>query len=514
MSVASLRSPESGSKHSSTYAQILRSSALVGGASALNLIIGIARTKVLALLLGPSGIGLLGVLTSVFDLARSVAQLGLHGSGVRQIAEAVGTNDAQRIARTVTVLRRLAIVLGLLGTLASIVLSGHVAQWAFGDDQHGAAVAWLSLAVFFRLVADGQAALLQGMRRIGDLARVGVFGSLAGAVASIAFAAWLGEAGVVHGMIATAALAALISWWSARTIQVAPVRMTGGEVRAEAVSLLTLGLAFAASGLLMAGAAFAVRAIVSRQLGLDAAGLYQAAWTIGGMYVGFVLQAMGTDFYPRLVGVIDQRAHANRIVNEQAQVSLLLAGPGVVATLVFAEPVLHAFYSSDFAAAGEALRWICLGMALRVITWPAGYIIVARNQRLVFFGAELAWAVVNVGLSWACVRAFGLAGAGIAFFGSYVFHAVLVFWVARRIQGFAWSLTTFRLGALYVAAAGLTFAAAQYLSPVWATAAGVLLMAGTIVHSLRALARLAPELLPAGLRRRLPFVAGHSEAER
>ena len=42
--------------------------------------------------------------------------------------------------------------------------------------------------------------------------------------------------------------------------------------------------------------------VVASQAGLEAAGLYQAAWTLSGLYVGFILQSMGTDFYPRLVG--------------------------------------------------------------------------------------------------------------------------------------------------------------------------------------------------------------------
>ncbi len=59
-----------------------------------------------------------------------------------------------------------------------------------------------------------------------------------------------------------------------------------------------------ASGFLMMGAAYAVRIIITRKVGLDAAGFYQSAWTLGGLYVGFILQAMGADFYPRLTGVL------------------------------------------------------------------------------------------------------------------------------------------------------------------------------------------------------------------
>ena len=121
----------------------------------------------------------------------------------------------------------------------------------------------------------------------------------------------------------------------------------------EASSLLRLGLAFMASGFLMMGAAYAVRTMILRMGGLEAAGLYQAAWTLGGLYVGIILQAMGADFYPRLTAVATDDRECNRLVNEQAHVSLLLAGPGVIATIIFAPLVISLFYSSKFDEAVE-----------------------------------------------------------------------------------------------------------------------------------------------------------------
>lgn len=77
---------------------------------------------------------------------------------------------------------------------------------------------------------------------------------------------------------------------------------------------------------------------------------------------------MGTDFYPRLTAVAEDNAQCNRLVNEQTEVGLLLAGPGILATLALAPLVLVIFYSSRFVAAVGVLRWICLGTLLQVVT--------------------------------------------------------------------------------------------------------------------------------------------------
>jgi antigen flippase len=489
-------------RQSSTYVEILKSTALIGGSSALSVLIGIVRTKALAVLLGPAGFGLMGIYTSVAELARSVAALGISGSGVRQIAEAAGSGDSHRIARTVIVLRRMAIVLGLFGAIVLVLFARQVSTLTFGTDEHAGAVALLSVAVFLRLVADGQGALIQGMRRISDLAKIGLIGGLLGTLASIPVVYYLREDGVVPALVAISAMATLTSWWYSRKVHTVPCAMDAPAVRREALELVKLGLAFMASGLLMTGAAYAVRLIVLRYDGLQSAGYFQAAWTLGGMYVGLILQSMGADFYPRLVGAIGDNHRSNGLVNEQAEVSLLLAGPGVIGTLTCASLVITVFYSAEFSAAIEPLRWVCLGMAMRVISWPMGYLIVAKNKRVLFFGSEMAWTVVNVGLSWGLVRLYGLAGAGAAFFGSYVFHSVMVYAIVRRLSGFRYSAANIRTCGLFVIAIGLVFAAFQTLPFFWATAFGAIATLASTAYSLRILLMLAPqEQLPRSLQR-------------
>ena len=450
-------------KHS--YGQILKSTSLIGGSSVLAIGIGVIRTKAIAVMLGPAGFGLMGLYGLIVDLALSIASLGIGSSGVRQIAESVALGNDARIARTVIALRRTAVVLGLLGAVLVAVFSGALSTLTFGDDKHAGAVALLGLAVFFRSISAGQGALIQGTRRIRDLAMIGVMGAFLGAIISIILVYFLGERGVAPALVGAAAMGLVISWWYSRKVRIQYPALTHAEVGQEAASLLKLGFAFMISGVLMMAAAYAVRAIVLRLDGLEAAGFYSAAWTLGGLYVGIILQAMGADFYPRLVGVAEDHPQCNCLVNEQTQVSLLLAAPGVIATITFAPLVIALFYSAKFAEAVEILRWICLGIALRVITWPMGFIIVAKNRQAVFMGAEAAWTVVNVGLTWICVKAFGLNGAGMAFFGSYAFHGLLIYPIVSWLSGFRWSVANWKTGLLFLSSITMVFGGFYYYPP-------------------------------------------------
>src|SRR5882672_2271444 len=399
-----------------SYGEILRSSALIGGSSALNMVFGILRTKAMALLLGPAGVGLLGLYIAISDLVRNLAGLGINSSGVRQIAEAVGSGDSEKIACTVTTLRRVALYSGLAGAAMLLLLAKPVSWITFHDYEHIGAVALLALVALFGDISAAQAALVQGMRRISDLARMNVLGGLYGTLFGIGIVYFWKEKGLAPSLVCVAAMSIVTSWWYARKVKVPAARIPLRRVFSEASSLVKLGLIFMVSGLATLGSAYLVRLIVMRKLGEESAGYYQAAWALGGLYIGFILQAMGADFYPRLTAVASKDTECNRLVNEQAEVGLLMAGPGILGTLTLAPLAITIFYRQDFGPAVEILRWICLGMLLKAVTWPMGFIILARGERKLFFWTEVLTNAGYVALVWVAVASLGLRGTGVAFF--------------------------------------------------------------------------------------------------
>jgi enterobacterial common antigen flippase len=487
-----------------TYGQILKSSALVGGSSVINIAIGIVRTKAMALLLGPAGYGLFGLYGSIANLAQSLAGMGVNSSGVRQIAAAVGSGNSEQVALTTVVLRRTSIVLGALGALFLVVASRQVSTVTFGNRQQTAAVCLLSVAVFFQLVSWGQNALIQGMRRIADLAKIQVLGAFFGMVCSVILVYVWRDKGVVPSLVCVALMSLVVSWWYSRKVHIQVPPLTASEVGREAGELLKLGLAFAATGFMTTGVAYAVRIMLLRNVGFEATGYYQSAWTLGGLYVGFILQAMAADFYPRLTASAHDNPLCNRLVNEQTQVGFLLAGPGVLGTLTFTPMVIGLFYSAKFLAAVSVLRWICLGTTLQVITWPMGFIIVAKGKQALFFATELGWTVASLGLAWVCVRSLGLNGAGIAFFGSYLFYGVLLYPIVNRLSGFRWSAANKRLGVLFLSLITAVFCGFYIFPFFWAACIGILATLLSGLYSVRVLSKyVSLDRLPAPIRRLL-----------
>lgn len=453
-----------------SYRQILRSSSIIGGASVINIVVGLLRIKVAAVLLGPSGVGLIGLLTNLASTASAVAGLGFGNVGTRQIAEAVGKKDAAATAAARRALFWGSLVLALLGATVFWMLRNIFAVHVLGDASLSNDVGWLALVVALTVAAASQTALLNGMRQIGALARISVLSALLSTLLGVGALMLWGRGGLIAFIIAAPLASFLLGHvYVARLPKIDVPRTQLAVLGGQWKILAKLGAAFMVASLAVTLGQLAVRTLVQKQLGPDALGFFQAASAISMTYIGFVLTAMGTDYYPRLTAAIHDHAAVNRMVNEQTEVALLLAGPVFLAMMGLAPWVIELLYSSSFRAAGDVLRWQVLGDVLKVASWPLGYIILAAGNGRIFMLTESLAIGVFVLMTWLGLTWLGIVATGVAFFGMYMVYLPFVYWLAYRKTGFLWAPTVRRLLGLLLLAALAELAAAE-----WNSLAGVL----------------------------------------
>jgi PST family polysaccharide transporter len=294
------------------------------------------------------------------------------------------------------------------------------------------------LTLLFGAISGGQLALLHGMRRISDLAIINVVSAIVGVVISIGFYWQFGLSGIVPALCFSALGALIVSWLYSHRLPVpAAPKPTWKDSFRESRRLLSVGLALMWSSLATGLAALCINAMISRMEGIEANGIYGAAWSLSGLLANFVLGAMGADFCPRLTQVQQDHPTMCRLVNEQAEVAILLALPGLVATLLFARPVIEFFLSSEFLVAADLLPWFALGVFGRVTCWPMGYILIAKGEARWLAGSETFFNLLHICLVWAGLLLWGLVATAAAFFILYIFHNLFVLILTRHLIGYS-----------------------------------------------------------------------------
>jgi len=457
----------------------------MGGAASITMILGMIKTKFAAVLIGTGGVGLLASFTTIQSLVGTLAGLGIQQSGVRDVAAAVASGDQEAIGRVVLTLRRMCWLTGLLGMITLVVISPLIGQFTFGTDKYNLEIASLGLIILFANITGGQTALIQGSRRIGDIARLQMIGAAVGTIVTVGFYFWIGLRGIVPALVLASFIQLLVSWRYAKRVSVTKVAMSWRASFKEAGAMVRLGIAMMWTGLASSLVVYATIAMITDQFDLHAVGIYSAAFSLSGMFVNFVLQAMGADYYPRLTGVAHDKAAMNKLVNEQTEIGLLLAVPGILATLVLAPWIIHLFYTKDFLPAGDLLQWFIFGCMGQVISWPLGFVMLALGEGMWYTLIETSFRVVQVITIGLFLHFFGLVGVAASMPLLYIGYTVMVLMVAKRLTGFSWSPDANGLIFKSVLVGGLAFIIMVNATTFLGTILGLIMVAAAFVFSLR-----------------------------
>lgn len=420
----------------SSYRSIFKATSLFGGVQIYQILIQIIKSKFVAVLLGPAGVGIMGLYQSGLQLVQQISSMGLSQSAVRDVSEANGTNDIQRIAKTITIVRKLVWFTGLLGLIIVACCSPLLSKASFGNYDYTIPFIILSVTLLLDQLSAGQRVVLQGMRCLKDLAKCTAFGVTFGLITSVPLYYWLGIDGIIPTLILNSVCSLTLSWLYSRKIKIEKVCVTQKQTLEQGKHMLVMGVSMSLSGIFASIVSYAIRGFIQGNGGVEQVGLFQAGFVIMTTYVGMVMNAIATDYYPRLAAINKDNTKCNEAVSQQGEIGTMILAPMLSCCLVFMPFVLQILYSDKFLAANEYISWACLGMMLRLAAWVISYLYVAKAESKLFIILELSANLIYLIFSLLGYKFAGLTGLGIAFAMQYVAYFFIVYLIARKRYNF------------------------------------------------------------------------------
>ncbi|MGY6704801.1 O-antigen translocase [Roseinatronobacter sp.] len=425
---------------------------VIGSAKVLSIAFGLVKMKVAAVLLGPAGVGLIGLFQQLTGTVSTLFGMGLDKSGTRQIANARVSHSERKLATVRRALFWGTICLALAGAVFLFLARDLVATHLLRAPLQRAELGWLAVGVALTVGAASQQALLNGLRQIRELAQITVLtGAVSAVIAIGAMVLWREYAVIVFVLASPLASFVLGHVFVARLPQTEVRPSPARDVAAEFTTMLRLGSTIMLAALVVAAGHLAVRTLIQRELGAEALGLFTAAWLISQYYIGFLYTAITMDYYPRLTAAMGNKQEACRIINEQTEIGLLFAAPLFLGMMALAPYAMLLLYSKEFMPATDTLRWFILGDILKTVAHPLGFALLAAGAGWTYFYARLFGIAVFIVAVAVLMPRLGTAGAGIAYLMMYVVYLPVVLFLVRRSIPLNWEWRV--LGTLLATAA-------------------------------------------------------------
>ena len=115
--------------------KIFESTIIMGMSSVLVMALDLVRVKVLAVVLGPGGIGTLSLLNNFHTVATTVIGLGLGTGIVKYVATYTKEKDIESVQAVLSNAFKLVFFLALITSLLSCLLSPFLTKWIFEDKK-------------------------------------------------------------------------------------------------------------------------------------------------------------------------------------------------------------------------------------------------------------------------------------------------------------------------------------------------------------------------------------------
>ena len=423
----------------------MKATSIFGGVQVINILITLIRGKFVAILIGTAGMGLNGLLMTGLNFITSLSSLGVSDSAVKDIAKAHNSGDIVHIRTTFQVFKRLIWFTAFLGITATLIFSPLLSKFSFDDGSKTTSFMWLSITFVFGALSGGIYTLLRGTRQLKYLAQANVFGGIVGLLVALPIFYFFGIDGVVPAIILTAFANYLVSLYFRSKIKFEPIAISWQQTYSVGKPIVLLGLSMTFVNILAAGVAFILNAFISKTGSLSDVGLFSAGNAIVTGYVGMVFAAMSTDYFPRLAGVINDDLKWKKLVNEQAELVLIILGIVLIILLTTTPLLIRILLSKEFSASQNFIQFAVLAIPLKGIVWVLGYVLLAKGNNKLFITVEIIANLIILGLNLLFYNFYGLTGLGMSLGISYAISVLFMTILIMKKYDFQFTNEVFKL---------------------------------------------------------------------
>lgn len=407
------------------YKEVFKSTFLFAFVRVFQMLVGIVRNKLVAIILGPTGIGIIELYTKTTELVKKGAGLGVSQSALRDISSAKAKDNPETYHKIMVVTKSVVAFTSLFGLLVTILLSPLLSIWTFGDHMRTIPYAILSIVVFFSIRTEIQTSILKGVRAQRHLAISNMTGSVAGLVVSIPIYYIWGESGIVPALIINAAVAFLCTNYFVNQIHFKHVKITWKETYITASPMIKVGVLLMAVGILDSIIAVVISSFLRSKGGLDVVGFYHAGHTLVARYIGIIASSLIMDYYPRLSAVYDNNLKVKDELNKQTKIGLLFILPLATIFVLLTPQLIELLYTKDFSSVVHFTDFAIYGAVFNILAECIMMILVAKQTAILYLLISFVVRALALPTYMFLFIQYGLTGLGIAYLFDYFIRIII-----------------------------------------------------------------------------------------
>ena len=382
-----------------SYGKIFSAFKILTGATLLTVVLGIATTKIIAIVAGTNGIALIGLYRNLISMVVTILSMGMSTVIVQRISTTTDIDTRDELIRTV-------ILLLLFQTAVVIVLSlffsETISRWMFGSHADSFHPLWIKIVLLMSIgtmIMQAMIAVLNGKVNLKPITIINVVSSVS-TFALVYPLIKTGDIGLAIVVGSGSMIGACLGIFMVRRVyglrfRSLPATITSGNF----LSKLPVSGYLSLHPIVMATTFLGIQVIVNKNYGVNGLGFYNAVTTIETTSVMLIMSSVRSYYLP-VLGQLDSQVDKEVFVNNMITMLTLFLLPISVCLILGSKYILWILYSDKFVPAANLLALQSMVLVLHAYSWCYAFYLNHKAHYGTYLILDGIWASLLIGGAW------------------------------------------------------------------------------------------------------------------
>ena len=400
-------------------------------ATVIRMLTGFVSVKVVAAIIGPSGVALLGQLNNFAQILLSVSNGGIN-AGVTKYTSEFSDSEKDYILYLGTGFW-ITVVLSVLTSIVLFVGAGYFSQDILHDIKYKSVFYVFGGTILLYALNALLTAVINGFKEYKKYVIANIIGSLVGMIFAVILSIRFGIYGALISTVTfqsivffiTLGLVARSYWFKWRSFLLKFNRKVATQLGHYSLMAIVSAVTVPAGQII-------VRNFITKNKSITDAGLWEGINRISGMYLMVITASLSVYFLPKLAEL--KTKHELR--NEIFSVYKLIIPFMILTTFIiyiFRIFIIHLLFTTEFTGMQNLFAYQLIGDILKILGWVMGYLLLAKAMTKIYIVMEIFNFLLLVLVSYFLVNWYGAVGATMAFAIVYFIYLLVMCIVFRNL---------------------------------------------------------------------------------
>lgn len=412
-------------------ADIVRVFSLNAIATLIRMLSGFISVKVIAYVVGPSGVALLGQLQNFVSLALGYSNGGIHNGITKYVAEY--KEDEDNVKKFISGAFKMTLFFTALSSITMILFHRYFSLWIMKSEEYGYLFIVFGVTIFMYTLNLLLISILNGYKEFRKYVIINIVGSVFALILIVVLVVLGGIHGALISAVTYQSLCLIVTFWLCRKLPWMKWDFFTENVGRDTIRrYLKYSAMSIVSITLVPISQMFLRGYVMSEISTTEAGWWESMNRISSMYLMIITTSFSVYFLPRLSEIkntLELRLEIFKCYKFLIPMLVII----LLATYVLKRFVILTLFTEEFLPMESLFVWQLAGDFFKVISWVLAYQMLAKAMSRMFIATEVIFIAIRTLLSFILLQYNGIVGLTQGYLINYILYTLAMVYLFRNI---------------------------------------------------------------------------------